>query len=82
LVLQKAFGGNYVPDIVAALDHNRFREIRGEALLAANLWLSLNLAADRGDRAAVATLGGQIRTLTIATLALVKRLGMEDVSNG
>lgn len=70
------------PTLVDALDVNRFREIGHEALLGANLWLSLCLAAERGDRPAALHACGQIRTLTAATFALVKKLGQEDGANG
>jgi hypothetical protein len=74
--------GNVMPEIVAALDANRYREIGHEALLGANLWLSLCLAAERGDKAATDHACEQIAILTRTTFALVKKLGSGDVSNG
>jgi hypothetical protein len=71
-----------MPTIVEALDDNRFREIQHETLLACNLWLALNLACERGDRAAAWHAAEQIAILTRATLALVKKLGVAEASNG
>lgn len=67
------------PTIIDALDVNRFREIKHESLLACNLWLSLNLACERGDRPAAWHAAEQIAILTRTTLALVKKLGKEDL---
>lgn len=66
-----------MPEIVRALDDNRYREIQHEALLGANLWLSLCLAAERGDKSATDEACRQIAILTKATFALVKALGSE-----
>ena len=71
-----------MPKLVDALDANRYREIAHEAQLGGNLWLTLALAAQRGDKAAVEAVCGQIRTLTAATFGLVKKIGSEDGSNG
>jgi hypothetical protein len=71
-----------MPTVTDALDSNRYREIGHEALLGANLWLTLCLAAERGDKAACNYACEQIRILTTATFALVKKLGNEDGSNG
>ena len=71
-----------MPDIVQALDANRFREIGHDGLLGANLWLSLCLAAERGDKAAVRHACEQIRTLTRTTFSLVNGLGSEDPDAG
>lgn len=68
-----------MPTVTDALDVNRYREIGHEALLGANLWLSLCLAAERGDKAATIHACEQIATLTRSTLALVRRLGTEQV---
>lgn len=67
-----------MPDLSAALDANRYREIGHESILACNLWLSLNLACERGDKAATLHAAEQIAILTRSTLALVKRLGSAD----
>lgn len=85
LALPATQGGTGVSDekhVIDALDDNRWREIRHEALLGANLWLALCLAAERGDRAATNHACEQIRTLTKATFALVKTLGSAEVANG
>ena len=71
-----------MPKLVDALDVNRYREIAHDAQLGGNLWLSLALAAQRGDKAASEAACEQIRTLTTATFRLVKLLGCEDGSNG
>jgi hypothetical protein len=71
-----------MPTVTDALDVNRFREIGHEALLGANLWLALCLAAERGDKPAVNHACEQIAILTKTTFALVKKLGQEDGSNG
>lgn len=71
-----------IGSVIGALDANRYREIGHEALLAANLWLSLCLAAERGDKAATNAACEQIRTLTKSTFALVKLLGSAEVANG
>jgi hypothetical protein len=68
-----------MPTVTDALDVNRFREIGHESILACNLWLSLNLACERGDRAAAFHAAEQIAILTRTTLALVKKLGTETV---
>jgi hypothetical protein len=72
-------GGKKMPNVADALDVNRFREIAHESILACNLWLSLNLACERGDRPAAFHAAEQIRTLTTTTLRLVKALGTESV---
>lgn len=64
-----------MPNIADALDVNRYREIAHESILACNLWLSLNLACERGDKAAALRACEQIAILTRSTLALAKRLG-------
>jgi hypothetical protein len=69
-------GGN-MPAVSEALDVNRYREIAHESILACNLWLALNLACERGDRAAAFHAAEQIAILTRTTLALVKKLGTE-----
>lgn len=69
-------------DIVAALDHNRFHELLTKSILAANLWLAINLAAQRGDRADVRAKALLISELTKSAIAVVNTLGKEDVSNG
>ena len=71
-----------MPDITEALDHNRFREIQVRSVLVANLWLALNLAAQRADASDVRQKLEQIIELTRATNALVKTLGSKDVANG
>ena len=69
-------------EVVEALDQNRFREIGHEALLGGNLWLSLALAAERGDKFAVRHACEQIRVLTKTTFALVNGLGSDDPEAG
>jgi hypothetical protein len=71
-----------MPTVTDALDVNRYREIAHDAQLGANLWISVGLAAQRGDKAALDAACDQLRTLTRATFALVKKLGSEDGSNG
>jgi hypothetical protein len=71
-----------MPTVTDALDVNRFREIAHESILACNLWLSLNLACERGDRPAARHAAEQIAILTRTTIALVNKLGKEDGSNG
>ena len=70
------------PKIVDALDVNRYREIGHGALLACNLWLSLKLATERGDKVATLHAAEQIAVLTRSNLALVKRLGNPDPNDG
>lgn len=71
-----------MPEIVDALDHNRFAEVQTRSILGANLWLSLNLAAQRGDADECKRLWEKIRTISVDTSDLLKRLGSLDVSNG
>lgn len=66
-----------MPAVRDALDNNRLNEIRSRAILGVNLWLSLNFAADRADKAALRTLWGQIRTLSVDTSDLIKALETE-----
>jgi hypothetical protein len=68
-----------MPTIADGLDVSRYREVAHESILACNLWLSLNLACERGDRAAAFHAAEQIAILTRTTLALVKKLGTETV---
>ena len=65
--------------IIQVLDSNRYREIQRDALLGGNLWLTLALAAERGDNAAARAACEQIRALTRATFALVNQLGTGQV---
>ena len=67
-----------MPTVTDALDANRYRELVHEACLGANLWMSLVLAAERGDKAACNHACEQIRTLTAATFRLVKAIGSPD----
>jgi len=69
-------------ELVAALDLNRFAELRKQADLAQNLWASLLLAAERGDTANINYLARHIAPLTRSALVLVKTLGSEEVDNG
>jgi hypothetical protein len=71
-----------MPNVADALDVNRYREIGHESILACNLWLALNLACERGDKVAAFHAAEQIAILTRTTLALVKRLGLGEASNG
>ena len=70
------------PTLIDALDVNRFRELKTESLLACNLWLSLNLACERGDRPAARHAAELIAALTKKSIQLVNCLGKEDVSDG
>jgi hypothetical protein len=67
-----------MPNVVEALDVNRYREIAHESILACNLWLSLNLACERGDKVAAFHAAEKIAILTRTSLALVKKLGTES----
>lgn len=69
-------------DIVEALDHNRFRDLQVRSVLVANLWLALNLAAQRGDATDVRLKLHQIKELTKFTIPLVNALGSKEVDNG
>lgn len=60
-----------------ALDHNRFQELCARSVLATNLWLSLNLAAMRGDAGACKDLWKSIRTVSVDAGDLLKALGTE-----
>ena len=66
-----------MPELSDALDHNRCRELMVKSALAANLWLSLNLAAQRDASDEVKALYSQIRALTVEASDLIKALGTE-----
>lgn len=66
-----------MPNVADALDVNRFRELRTRSILGANLWLSLNLAAERGDAEEIKRLWEKIRTLSVDASDLIKALGTE-----
>ena len=66
-----------MPKVSDALDVNRFRELRERTILAANLWLSLNLAAERGDAEEIKRLWEKIRTISVDASDLIKALGSE-----
>jgi hypothetical protein len=78
MVLPKALGGIYVPNIADALDLQRFDELRRDAEMALNLWAAFRLAVERGDGEIAKHHSRQIAVLTRSTLALVKRLGQAD----
>jgi hypothetical protein len=69
-------------NIIEALDRNRFNELLTKSILAANLWLAINLASQRNDRADVRAKAALLSELTKSAIAVVNTLGKEDVSNG
>ena len=71
-----------MPDVVEALDLNRYAEIRHEALLAASLWISLAIAAERKDKVSAISACQNLSILTKKTFALVKQLGLREVEHG
>jgi hypothetical protein len=64
-----------MPDVTEALDHNRFDALQARSVLASNLWLSLNLAAQRGDADDCKRLWEKIRTVSVDASDLLKALG-------
>lgn len=71
-----------MPNVVEALDHNRFQELLTKSVLAANLWLAINLAAQRADKADVRAKAALLAELTKSAIAVVNALGKEDAANG
>ena len=71
-----------MPEVQQALDGERWREIRHESILIANLWLKVAIAAERGDRFEAHQACAVIAKLTKATFALVKTLGSTEVADG
>ena len=69
-------------DLIQALDLNRCRELQVKSVLAANLWLAINLAAQRSDTADIRQKFETLTTLYRTTHALVKALGSKEVDNG
>lgn len=67
------------PDVVGALDINRFDEIARLAALAASYWASIELAAGRGDVLTARVHCHQVRSVTVEAFALVKSLGQPEV---
>jgi hypothetical protein len=64
-----------MPNVADVLDLTRYDELVRDADMGVNLWASLQLAAERGDDDAIKRHCAQIRILTRATFALVRRLG-------
>lgn len=71
-----------MPELHEALDANRFRELQTRSILAANLWLSLNLAAQRADADECKRLWEKIRTISVDASDLIKALGASTVVEG
>ena len=68
--------------LVATLDLTRLHELAKNADLGENLWAAFRLAAERGETELVNHHARQIAVLTRSVLALVKRLGSEEVEHG
>lgn len=69
-----------MPDITEALDHNRFQEIQTRCILAANLWMSLQLAAMRGDAPHCKEMWDKIRKVSVDASDILKALGSKEAS--
>jgi hypothetical protein len=67
------------PDLVDALDFNRFDEIARLAAFAASYLHSIALAADRGDVLTARVHCHQVASVTREAFALVKTLGEPEV---
>lgn len=69
--------GGYMPEVQVSLDRQRWDAIRHDAMLIANLWLSVAIAAERGDRPSAFTACENIRKLNTKIFPLVKEVGTE-----
>ena len=70
------------PEIIGALDTERREEIARQAGLAANLWMSMKLAAARGDDDLMHGHIQQIRLVSKAVVDLLNLLGSEEAHDG
>lgn len=66
-----------MPDLPEKFDDQRYDKILNNALLIANLWLAVALAAKRRNKVDAWTACSNLQALNRATFPLVKELGSE-----
>lgn len=66
-----------MPEMPEKFDDQRYDKILTNALLIANLWLAVALAAKRKDKTSAYSACENIRQLNLQTFPLVKELGSE-----
>ena len=64
------------------LDGERWKDIRHQSAIIANIWLRIIVAAETADRVEARLACETISRLTKSTFALVKLLGSEEVHDG